>query len=128
MNTDLKSEVLATTNMATEIAITVTWPWQADLEISRLQQARKKSQPQRCESLPLQHCMDRAKQAYSNGQNELLQIALGDLILICVDIANSWGIDLQDVVTRKMERNFVKYNPAITREFMAKGMSALEGL
>jgi|SRR3989344_128132 len=118
--------------MAAEIAPAITLPSQANLEISGLQQAQRESQPrtpgrlQFQEGIDLLLRIDRAEQAHLYGPNERIQPAIGELVLVSVDIANKRDIDLQDAVSRKMERNFAKYNPAVARQLIASGLTPLE--
>ncbi|MBI2011199.1 hypothetical protein HYS91_00375 [Candidatus Daviesbacteria bacterium] len=118
--------------LSTEIAPTISLAEGRDLEISRLQQARRESQPQTPGRLQFQEGIDiflridRAEQAHLYGPRERIQPAIGELVLISVDIANTRDIDLQDAVTRKMERNFAKYNPAVARQLITSGLTPLE--
>lgn len=105
---------------------------QSDIEISKIQRARKQSHRRvqkrliAQESVDLLLQMDRATEAYSAGQNKRMQTAIAELALVAIDVANSRGIDLQKVITGKIERNFAKYNPAVTRELLAEGLTPLE--
>lgn len=115
--------------MSTETAPTITLPSQADLEISGLQQARQPQARGRLmfqEGIDLLLHIDRAKQAHLYGPRERIQPAIGGLVFINIDIANKRDIDLQDAVTRKMERNFAKYNPAVARQLITSGMTPLQ--
>jgi NTP pyrophosphatase (non-canonical NTP hydrolase) len=65
--------------------------------------------------------------ALVTGERELIANELADVILFATQVASYYGIGVDEAVSRKIDRNFHKYNPfEIKRLIEEEGMTARE--
>jgi NTP pyrophosphatase (non-canonical NTP hydrolase) len=75
----------------------------------------------------LQDEVTELQDALATGDREIIANELADIILFSTQVASYYGIDVGDAVSRKIDRNFHKYNPAeIKRLEEEEGLSARE--
>jgi NTP pyrophosphatase (non-canonical NTP hydrolase) len=75
----------------------------------------------------LQDEVTELQDALATGDREIIANELADVILFSTQVASYYGIDVSDAVSRKIDRNFHKYNPAeIKRLEEEEGLSARE--
>ena len=53
---------------------------------------------------------------------------LADVVFFCLEIANQYGIPLNEAMGAKMTRNFIKYNPVEINLLIEKGMTRDEAV